>query len=431
MGIGRFGRVGRGFAIGAALTVAMTAGAPVQAAKKIKDKETEVAMADGFRTTAAAARTALSGGDMATANAQIAGLQPTSPLEKYIAGSLRFQYAMRRNDPQAIRRSLTDILESGAAPQSQVPYLRYLAGYYSYYLGEHNDAIAQVNYARQQGYSSVESTILLADAHIKKKKTAEGLAYLDAAVTEQRASGQPVPEAWFDRAIALSYQGGKWADVAKWTQQKLTLYPSAGNWRSGIINFLAAPGLDPQAQLDLYRLQSATGAIASERDVQAYASLAARSGFEAEAMSVIEAARANGKLTVAEPVSAALLKSISVKAKKDIAALPAQVKKGAAAKDGTVAAAAGDAYFSLSQFPQAVEQYRLALSKGGVDAARVNSRLGVALARSGDLPGAKAALASTTGNWATVANFWTVWVDGQGQKTAALAVPPVQVRRTL
>lgn len=431
MGIGRFGDAGRGLAIGAALLVAVTALIPAHGAKKIKDKETDVAMADGFRVAASAAKAALSGGDMASANARIAALQPANPLEKYVAASLKFEYAMRRNDPQAIRRALTDILESGATPESQVPYLRYLAGYYSYYLGEQNDAIAQVNYARQMGYKPVESTVLLADAHIKRKKTTEGLAFLEAAVAEQRASGQAVPEAWFDRAIALAYQGGKWADVAKWTQQKLVAYPSAGNWRSGIVNFLAAPGLDPQAQLDLYRLQSATGAIASERDVQAYATLAARSGFEAEAMSVIEAARASGKLTTAEPVSAALLKSISVKAKKDIAALPAQVKKAAAAKDGSPAAAAGDAYFSLGQYPQAVEQYRLALSKGGVDVARVNSRMGVALARSGDLPGAKAALGAATGNWATVANFWGVWVDRQAQRTATLAVPPVQVRPTL
>ncbi|MGK2911767.1 MAG: hypothetical protein ACSLE1_18480 [Sphingobium sp.] len=380
-------------------------------------------MADIFRTSAASARAALDAGDLSTANAQIGSLQPTSDVEKYVVGSLKFQYASRRNDPQAIRRALSEILESGAAPEAQVPYLRYLAAYYSYYLGEQNDAIAQVNYARQLGYAPVETTVLLADANLKKKKPAEGLALLEQAVTQQQASGKPVPEAWFDRAIALSYQAGKWADVAKWTQQKLALYPTPGNWRSGLINFEAAPGLDPQAQLDLFRLQSATGAIASERDVQAYATLAAKNGYEAEAMSVIEAARASGKLTSSEAVTVALLKSISVKAKKNIAALPAQVKKAATAKDGTAAATAGDIYFSLSQFPLAVTQYQLALSKGGVDTARVNARLGIALARSGDLPGSKAALAQATGNWATVANFWNVWVDQQGQRTASLTVP--------
>ena len=408
--------------IGAALAFALGAGSPALAKK---DPPTQIVIADAFRISASGAKTALEAGDLATANSQIVSLQPANALEKYVAASLKFQYASRRNDPQAIRRALTDMLESGGAPEAQVPYLRYLAGYYSYYLGEQNDAIAQVNYARQLGYTPVETTIILADANIKKKKQADGLAFLEQAVAQQQASGKAVPEAWFDRAIALAYQGGKWADVAKWTQQKLALYPSAGNWRSGLVNFQAAPGLDPQAQLDLFRLQSATGAIASERDVQAYATLAAKNGYEAEAMSVIEAARTNAKLTSTEPVTSALLKSITVKAKKNIAALPAQVKKAESAKDGTAAATAGDAYFSLSQYPQAVTQYRLALSKGGVDTARVNARLGVALGRSGDLPSSKIALAQATGNWATVANFWSVWVNQQGQRTAFLTVPVV------
>lgn len=416
MRLGRIAIVQKFSAIGSAVALTMLAASPVGA--KPKDPPTEIALSDSFRAAARSARAALDSGDMSTANAQITGLQSASPLEKYITGSLKYEYASRRSDPQAIRRALTEMLESNAAPEAQVPYLRYLAGYYSYYLGEQGDAIAQVNYARQLGYAPVETTVLLADANIKKKKQSEGLALLEQAVTEQRASGKPVPEAWFDRAIAMSYQAGKWADVAKWSQQKLALYPTPGNWRSGLINFEAAPGLDPQVQLDLYRLQSATGAIASERDVQAYATLAARSGYEAEAVSVIEAARTSGKLTTTEPVTAALVKSNSVKAKKNIAALPAQVKKAESAKDGTAAATAGDAYFSLSQFPQAVTQYRLALSKGGVDTSRVNTRLGIALARSGDLPGAKASLAQASGSWATVANFWNVWVDQQVQRTA-------------
>ena len=95
-------------------------------------------------------------------------------------------------------------------------------------------------------------------------------------------------------------------------------------------------------------------------------------------------------------------------------------------KDGSAAMSVADSYFSLNQFPQAVEMYRLALSKGGVDQGKANARLGIALARSGDLASAKAALAQVTGNWANVAGFWSVWVDQQSRKTAfqPVAVPP-------
>ena len=66
------------------------------------------------------------------------------------------------------------------------------------------------------------------------------------------------------------------------------------------------------------------------------------------------------------------------------------------------------------------------MSKGGVDQGKANARLGIALARSGDLASAKTALAQVTGNWANVAGFWSVWVDQQSRKTAfqPVAVPP-------
>ena len=224
--------------------------------------------------------------------------------------------------------------------------------------------------------------------------------------------------------MALSYSLNDWAGVAKWYQQKLALYPSTGNWRTGLSNFLAAPGLNSQVQLDLYRLQAATGAMASERDYQAYAQLAAKNGYEAEAKAVIESARSVGKLTASDAVTAALLKSITPKAKKDIAALPAQAKKAESAKDGATAVKVADTYFSLGQYPQAAAHYRLALLKGGVETERVNSRLGIALARSGDLAGAQTLLGQSSGEWANVARFWNVWVDQQAQRTAAAVAPP-------
>jgi hypothetical protein len=160
--------------------------------------------------------------------------------------------------------------------------------------------------------------------------------------------------------------------------------------------------------------------MASERDYQAYAQLADKTGYSAETKAIIEAGRSAGKLTATQATTAQLMKAATPKAAKEIAALPAAAKKAAAAKDGSAAMTVGDTYVSLSQYPQAVEQYRLALSKGGVDQGKANARLGVALARSGDLAGAKAALAQvTTGNWANVAGFWAVWVDQQSRKTAA------------
>ena len=283
----------------------------------------------------------------------------------------------------------------------------------------YTDAVAQLDYAKTLGYSGIDATMLRADIAMRKNKSKEARTYVQEALAQQKASGQPIPAAWYDRAISMAYQANDWDEVSSLYRERLEVYPSTPEWRSALTNYLAGQESDPQVQLDLYRLQAANGAMASERDYQTYAQLAEKTGNFAEAKAIIEAGRSAGKLTTSQATTAQLLKAVTPKATKDIAAMPALAKKAAAASDGKAALNAADGYFSLGQYPQAVEQYRLALSKGGVDQGHANARLGIALARSGDLAGGKTALAQvTSGNWSNVAGFWSVWVDLQHRKSA-------------
>ncbi|HEX7877061.1 MAG TPA: hypothetical protein VF489_10810 [Sphingobium sp.] len=402
---------------GLAMAGALMASAPALA-KKPAASGSVITMSDRFRTAAQAADSAIKAGDVATAQSQIAGLTPTSDFEAYAAAALRFELAVLKRDFQAERVALTDMFKTASAPKKDAPRLRYIAGYLSYVVGNYADALAQLDYAKTLGYDAVDATMLRADIYLRKNKPRDARPYVQEALTRQKASGQAVPAAWYDRAISLAYATGDWAEVGSLYRERLAHYDSAGEWRSALVNYLTAPGMDSQVQLDLYRLQAANGAMASERDYQGYAQFAEKAGNHAEAKAIIEAGRAAGKLTPTQTVTSALMKSVAPKAAKEIAALPAAAKKATGAKDGSAAMAVADGYFSLSQFPQAVEYYRLALSKGGVDQGKANARLGIALARSGDLGGAKAALAQAGGNWANVAGFWSVWVDQQSRKTA-------------
>jgi hypothetical protein len=387
-----------------------------------------IQMSDGFRAATQAAEGAIKAGNAAAAQAAISGLMPVSDFEAYVAAGLRFELAVLKVDRQAQRVALNDMFKTSSVPKGDMPRLRYIAGYLSFVVGNYDDATAQLDYARTLGYDPIDATMLRADIALRRNKAKDARVFVREALARQRAAGQPIPAAWYDRAISMAYQAGDWAEVGALYRERLGHYDSAGEWRSALVNYLTAPGMDAQVQLDLYRLQAANGAMASERDYQVYAQLADKTGYSAETKAIIEAGRSAGKLTPTQAVTAQLMKSATPKAAKEIAALPAAVKKAAAAKDGSAAMTVGDTYFSLAQFAQAVGQYRLALSKGGIDADKVNARLGVALARSGDLAGAKVALAQvTSGNWANVAGFWSVWVDQQSRKTALtpVVVPPV------
>ncbi|KAA9020521.1 hypothetical protein [Sphingobium limneticum] len=389
---------------------------PAMAKKQPVVSGPPITMSDAFRTNVQAAEAALKARDVATAGTRISALSPTNDFESYVAAGLRFQLAAQRNDVQAKRIALTDMFKTTSVPRTDAPRLRYVAGYLSYMVGNYDDATAQLDYAKTLGYDGVDATMLRADIALRRNKPKEARPFVQAAIAQQKASGQAVPLAWIDRAISMAYQAGDWTEVGQLYRDRLNQQDGNQQWRSALVNYQAAAELEPQLQLDLYRLQAANGAMASERDYQNYAQAAEKSGYYAEAKAIIEAGRSAGKLTPTQSVTSQLLKSVTPKAVKEIGALPAQAKKAATSSNGKDALAVADSYFSLSQFPQAVEQYRLALSKGGVDAGRTNARLGVALARSGDLTNAQTTLAQVTGNWTAIAGFWTLWAEHQNRK---------------
>ncbi|MGC4251088.1 MAG: hypothetical protein QM605_06345 [Sphingobium sp.] len=401
--------------LAASLSVAMLA-SPASAKKK--DSGPVIQMSESFRTNVQAAQAALKSGDTATASARISALTPATDFEAYAAAGLRFQIAVQRQNVQAERLALTDMFKTSSVPKADAPRLRYVAGYLSYLVGNNDDALAQLDYARTLGYDNIDASLLRADIYLRKNKPKEAWPFVQEAMARKRASGEKIPAAWFDRAISLTYQAGDWADLGALYRERLSLYGSTRDWRSALSNYLPVVALDPQIQLDLYRLQAASGSMASERDYQAYAQLADKAGYPAETKAIIEAGRSAGKLTPSQTVTAQLLKSATPKATKEMAGLPAAVKKASSASNGGSALAAADTYFSLAQYPKAVELYRLALSKGGINNDQANARLGIALARSGDLAGAKTALANVNGNWSNVAGFWSIWIEEQSQKTA-------------
>jgi hypothetical protein len=408
-------------------TAAFAAKKPKAPPVKAQEAASDYALSDGFRQSAAASQRAMAIGDASAGAAALAAAKAAAvaPAEKYVAGQLALQFASSRDDPHAAVIAISDILGSGATPGAEQGDLRFLAGAASWQLGNYAEAITQLNYARQSGRTDLNATLMLADSYLRRKAFSDAQPLLDQAFAMQVQAGRPVPPGWYDKAIAVSYTSGKWDRVSSLYQQRLLLYPGADNWRTALVNSLAAPGADPQAQLDLYRLEAATGALASERDFQGYAKLASARGYDGEAKAIIEAGRRSGDLSASEPTTVALMRTITPKAVKELAALPANAAKAKSAATGATAASAGDLYLSTAQYPAAAEQYRLALSKGGVDVPRVSTRLGIALARSGDLAGGKAMLAQVpaNSNWAATAGFWSVWIDQQLKRTAAQPAP--------
>ena len=61
-----------------------------------------------------------------------------------------------------------------------------------------------------------------------------GVAELEKAVQAKKAAGQPVPDSWYDLAVAKLYGAKDSAGVSKWLRMQLNDYPNAKNWRRSL-----------------------------------------------------------------------------------------------------------------------------------------------------------------------------------------------------
>lgn len=378
---------------------------------------------DAFRTSAQSIAARLAASDTAGALAQARGLATSAdtPLEKQIAGELMLQAAAARSDLQSQRIALNVILESDRAPDSRKGELRALAGIISMMLGAQKDALAQIQYANRLGYQSVASQIALADAAFTLNQPDVGNVALQQAVSIRAKDSQPVDPHWYDRAVALSYKAKRPDLVVQWAGRKLASAGQAPDWRSGLVNYIALAAPAEAQTLDLYRLMAATDALASERDWQAYADIAERAGTAAEAKSALDAGTADGALNGDDAGVRKSLTRLKPAATRSLATLPALATK-ARTGDAAAAMAAADAHFAAARYSEAAELYGTAITRPGVDRGKALTRRGIALARSGELAGGRAALGEVKeGQWAPVAAFWSIWTERQAARNASTA----------
>ena len=154
----------------------------------------------------------------------------------------------------------------------------------------------------------------------------------------------------------------------------------------------------------------ASGALAGERDYMAAATALDEAGLPGEAKEVLDEGIRRNMLRASEAAVRTLTTRLNGRATTDRGGLAGRVTRARAAATGANARTAADALFGYGRYGEAVELYRLALTKGGEDADLVNTRLGAALALANQPVEAQAALQAVTGNRAEVARLWLAWL---------------------
>ena len=230
------------------------------------------------------------------------------------------------------------------------------------------------------------------------------------AIAAKKAAGQTVEENWYRDALAMAYNN-KLADQTQAASIALVAaYPQPKSYNTVLHLVQQSAKLDDQGNLDLLRLMFATGALAGEKDYFEYAETASIRGLPGEAKAALTAGRAAGFIDDKKKYVVDLQKNVDAKVAADRASLPGLDRDARNAATGRPALGTADAWFGYGDYGKAADLYRIALTKGGIDADTANLRLGAALARSGDKAGATAALANVHGARAPIARYWTLWL---------------------
>jgi len=388
----------------------------------------KISLSRGFQKGAVEAQELVQAGDFAGAKTKLESIQSTAskPDDHYFYGSLLLQVGINLKDEALQRSALETMLESGMTPASEAPKFHYFVGQFAFNAKQYDQARTHFQKAIDGNHGGALPEVLIANSYFNEAQAQivnnqftdagkalvhQGLPHLKRAIELQKASGEPVDASWYNKGLSMA-QFGDAPDAAEWTTLALSNSGTPDNWRlvlREVQNDNA--NLTRDENLDILRLMASTKSLQNDYSYNEYAETANRVGLPGEVKAILDAGRASGEIT---PDFLADLYQIAANGiKEDRTSLANTEKSAAGAANGRPAANTGNAFLGYGEYAKAIALYKLALQKGGVDADEVNTRLGIALARSGDKAGALEAFGKVSGTGARkqIADLWSVWVN--------------------
>ena len=347
--------------------------------------------------------------DFANVPAKVAAAQAVASTkeDRYLIGELELKAAMAQKDNGAIATAIDAVTSSGYLDASKSSQLYMSLGSTYYNDKDYPKAQAAFQKAAASDPGNSEAPALLGEALFAQGQKAEAATAFQHAIQAKIAAGQKPDENLLKRATVIAYQaesplaidlGRQWA----------TSYPSADSWRNSIAIFRNLSHPDVEGTVDLLRLMQATGSMTAASDYGLFARAAAEQNNFNEAQEVLNAGIAAKLVDPTNSEFRDLVVGLKSKPKATAADLAVATKT---AQNGMALLRIGDRYYAMGNYAKAVELYRMAIGKPGVDKDVANLHIGMALARSGDKAGASAALNAVGGDRAGVAKFWLAYVS--------------------
>ncbi|MEJ7925291.1 hypothetical protein WG908_00810 [Sphingobium sp. AN641] len=412
------------------LAMALTSGAvstPAMAQKKQQSKAPKLNVSADVIKALQAAQQAMQKQDFAAAKASIAqaeGLAKSND-DRYQTAAIKLNLSIETKDSALQGEALSVMLDSGLTPADQVGQFSAAAAEQALAAKNYDLAISRAQAAIQANFRPEAVNVTLAQAYFGKAGTGngsvepargfnvQGLAALKAAATAMKAAGQQVPAQWYQIGVSRS-EVAKLPEITDWARMAFEADPSGQNLRTLIRLFQRAnPSISNRENLDVLRLMSISGGLVLAGDFTEYAEMASKTGIYGEVKTAIDAGRAKGVLSGAQ--GGDLYQQAVARIAGDKATLGAAEADARKAANGKIAAATADAYLGYGDYAKAASLFEVARQKGGVDADEINTRMGIALTKSNDLAGAKAAFSAVqNGARKQIAGLWLSYLSTKG-----------------
>lgn len=403
-----------GLAILGSASTATIATAQEQAAAQAPAREFKLSKEE--RATLGPLQEAVNAKNTAAATAALPAAQAAakSADAQYILGQLMLKLGIDSNNEALQSQAIDQLIAAGGTPQTELATLYLNKAALAQRAGDRKAAEEALTKAAQISPNNPDVLISLAQVKTEGKNPAEAVDLITRAIDMRKAAGQPVPDTWYKRALALAFQNKMAPQTMALSKALVAAYPTATNWRDVLLIYRDTATLDPQAEVDLFRLMRTANGLTGERDYYRFAEELKNGGFPGEAKAVLDEGVAARHVDPAKSPFRELIAATAGQLRGDRESLAGLETKAMAADTGKMALTTADAYYGYGEFAKAATLYRAALQKGGVDANLVNTRLGAALARAGQKAEAEAALKAVQGPRADLAAFWLAWLNQRG-----------------
>jgi hypothetical protein len=368
------------------------------------------------RPTLGALQTAAAGTDAAAFGTALAAAQAAAKNadDRYFIAQMQLKFASATNNEAGKSAAVDAIIASGGAQPDELPRLYRAQADFAVNAKDNAKAINayQKVLELQPGDEAVLGNLIILQR--QSRNYPQALALVRQAIDGGKRSGRPVSENVYKLGLQTALDAKMNNQLVPLSREFLAAYPTPQNWQTALDIYGQSVGSNDELLLDTYRLMRRAKTMREARQYIALADTLARGRYYAEARDVVNEGISAGKYNASNASAAAILKEVNPRISSDKAALAGLEARARSDAGGGNALKLADAYLGHGDYAKASQFYRLALQKGGVDAGLANTRLGMALAQSGDKAGAEAAFKAVSGPRADLAGFWLLWLNQRG-----------------